>query len=155
MERPTIYLAGPMGGKTWREALDWRVYVDKELSPRGWHCLSPLKAQIDDQDLDSAIPTPIGRDSYEKPLPLVSSAFVAQDEFYVRKSDWVLANFLGAEKVSLGTVWELGFAYALGKQVISVFEPGSVHDHAFLRRRSHIFVPSLEDAVGFLKGIAG
>jgi nucleoside 2-deoxyribosyltransferase len=99
------------------------------------------------------IPEP-GRPTEHLDLIHTATGLTTKDEYYVRRCDIILANFLGADRGSLGTAWEMGFGYALGKQIISVIALDDPNDHAFIRRRSHLFVPTLEEAVEYLKDIA-
>lgn len=147
MKDPTIYLAGPMTGLTYEEISTWRNKADKFLRHVGWHVLSPV---TDKMATDHPINDDAKRDTEHRPIVRTSSAFVSQDIFYVKHSDAILANFTGAKKVSLGTIWELGVADALGKMIVSVIEPGSVHDHSFVRRRSSLFVPTMDEALEYL-----
>lgn len=153
MPRPTIYLAGPMKGLTWEQAYGWRQYATGMLTSAGWKILCPVRPQICNVDRSSTIGSPPREDprSGKRPILKTPSAFVTKDELFIRRSDMVLANFLGTQEVSAGTMWELGFAWGMGKQIVSVFESGNPHDTAFVRRRSHVFVDTLEEAVDYLK----
>jgi len=153
MSKPTIYLAGPMTGLTWEQATQWREKAALILTP-SWRVVTPVKGQL--QSAQSDVITASTMDDTQEHLPLAHTAtgITAQDEFYVRQSDWVLANFTGSTRVSQGTVWELGFAWGLGKQIISVIPKGDVHDHPFIRRRSHVFVQELDEAIEYLRDMA-
>jgi hypothetical protein len=48
----------------------------------------------------------------------------------------------------------MGYARATGKKILSVIEPGSIHDQAFARRGSDLFVDSFEEAIDFFQTIA-
>jgi len=150
-DKPSIYLAGPMTGLTWRQALAWRRIAEAELSNR-WRLINPVRAQVPEERMDDEIP----RTNRKKRVDLwvTATGVTAQDEFFIDQSDWILANFLGAEIVSIGTVWELGYGWGTGKKILSVLEPGSIHDHGFVRRRSHVFTPNLDEAIQFFKAIA-
>ena len=157
----SIYLAGPMNGLTWRQASEWRDRVEEvlvedkyEADEETWVIYNPLNGEIEGcEDLDEIIGAPKSTDTQRRKLSHTATGITAKDEFYLRKSDWVLANFTGENRVSIGTCWELGFAWALGKQIISVIPPSGIHDHAFVRRRSHIFVPELEEALEYLSDL--
>jgi nucleoside 2-deoxyribosyltransferase len=101
-------------------------------------------------------PIPLTKRDNKKKVDLwvTATGITAQDEFFIDQSDWILAHFLGADIVSIGTIWELGYGWHANKKILSVLEPGSVHDHGFVRRRSHVFTPSLEEAIQFFKAIA-
>lgn len=152
-DKPTIYLAGPMTGLTWRQALAWRKECEAELSSR-WRLINPVRAQVDEDDMDDEIPNITQGDATLLDLWMTATAITTQDEFYIDQSDWMLCHFLGAQKASIGTIWEMGYGWHAGKKIVSVLDPGSVHDHPFVRRRSHVFTPSLSDTIAFFKAIA-
>jgi nucleoside 2-deoxyribosyltransferase len=148
--KPVIYLAGPMNGLTWEEANVWRYEARNTLESAGWEVLSPVDGQLDDSVEPTDVIPNLPRNAEEQPIQFTSSGLVTKDEFYIRKSDWVLCNYTNATQRSIGTVWEAGFAYAKEKLIISVLPAGNTHDHSFLRRRSHIFVPTLDMALTYL-----
>jgi nucleoside 2-deoxyribosyltransferase len=155
----SVYLAGPMTGLTFEQMIGWRKTATKRLRKAGWTVLSPIVGQLTGKNaqpkgtinMDSARSGP-GQEE-RRPIGRVSSAFVTQDRLYVKKVDVVLAHLLDAPNVSIGTVWEMAWADALDKQLVTVVTPGSVHDHAFVRRRSNVFVPTLEEALEYLEGL--
>lgn len=154
MGKPTIYLAGPMNGLTWREALEWRARVERELGS-SWQLINPVRAQIDEDKLDEPIGSQVRNEGVYVDLHLTATGICAQDEFFIDQSDWILANFVGASRTSIGSVWELGYAWGKGKKIMSVLTPGDVlHDHPFVRRRSHVFTQNLDEAIDFFKHIA-
>lgn len=152
-DKPSIYLAGPMSGLTWRQALSWRRECEAELS-KDWRLINPVRAQVPEERMDDTIPSTTQLDTEKVDLWVTATGVTSQDEFYIDQSDWILANFLQATHVTIGSVWELGYGWGTRKKILSVIEPGSIHDHAFIRRRSHVFTPSLDEAIQFFKAIA-
>jgi nucleoside 2-deoxyribosyltransferase len=142
-----------MTGLTWRQALSWRKEVEAELSSR-WRLINPVRAQVPEEEMDNLIPTITQLEEKRLDLWMTATAITTQDEFYIDQSDWMLCHFLGADIVSIGTMWEMGYGWGTQKKIITVLEPGSIHDHAFVRRRSHVFTPSLEETIQFFKAIA-
>lgn len=150
IQKPIIYLAGPMSGCTWREATEWRDYTKQELKAY-YDCISPC-VPMRIQDLDEMIGLQTQEDM-TLPIYQTATGVTSQDEWFIDKADWVLANFTNATKVSIGTIWELGYAWGRHKKIISVFNSDNVHNHPFVRRRSHVFVPTLEESIEFFKAI--
>lgn len=149
--KPSIYLAGPMSGLSWRESLEWRWLVEDKLHSQ-WRIINPVRQQRG-QDLD--VPIEVQQQGQnDLLLQHTATGVTAQDEFYIDQSDWLLCYFLNAPKVSIGTVWEMGYAWGTGKKILTVLEKGSQHDHPFVRRRSHIFTPNLDEAIEFFQAIA-
>jgi len=151
--KPSVYLCGPMSGLTWQEALAWRKKCEAELYSR-WRLINPVRSQIATSSIHDIIPVQLQSDNDYKDLKDTATGVTAQDEFFIDQSDWLLCNFLNADKVSIGSVWEMGYAWGTHKKILTVLEPGSIHDHPFIRRRSHVFTPSLNEAIEFFKAIA-
>lgn len=151
--KPVLYLAGPMGELSWKEASEWRRHVHDELDDK-WTVLSPITGQFNKDQANEIIPIPTQEDKQWRPIEHTASGFVSQDEWYIERCDWLLANFMDVKKVSVGTVCELALAYGLKKKIISVIQPGSPHDHGFIRRWSNIFTKDLEEAIAYLKKVA-
>lgn len=141
-----------MAGLTWRQALEWREELEKSLEDH-WNIINPVKMQQVGVNLDDLIVTSSQKDD-KLLLAHTATGICAQDEFFIDRSDWLLCNFLNATKISIGTVWEIGYAWAKGKKILTVLEPGSIHDHQFIRRRSHVFTSDFEEALEFLAAIA-
>lgn len=146
MAKPSVYLCGQMGGLTVAEANGWRQWAENEL--RGsWSVLNPISAQFEKN--------PSFTFSSVEPN-LTAAAVFAKDLFYIDCSDFVLANFAGAKTVSIGSVWELGYAYKSGKKIVAVVPKGTpfYDGHPFISQSAHVIFENLEDAIAFLQDIA-
>lgn len=145
-----VYLCGPITGLKFDEASDWRDsssdFVER-LRVLGWDVLSPMR----------------GKDVFRKPNDEPLDAFfddgapaVQQDLDDIEDSEAVIVNLLGAERVSLGSMCELGYAYAKGKPIILVYEGDSnVHHHVFPEYMATVVVESLEGALAEIVQIPG
>jgi len=151
MDKPVIYLAGSMTGLTWKEALEWREQATWQLEDK-WKLINPVRQQLG-SDENAMIEASTQKDG-NLILAHTATGICAQDEFYIDQCDWLFCNLLGAPRVSIGTMWELGYAWGQDKKILTVVEPGSIHDHPFVRRRSHIFTPDFDEAVEFFATIA-
>ena len=144
----SVYLAGPINGLDFDGATGWRNYVEVALRDCGIVGLSPMRAK---EFLRN-----VGRitDSYEE-FPLASqSAIVGRDRNDVMTCDLMLANFLGAEKVSAGTPIEFGWADAYRKPIILVMEPeGNLYDHPMIRGLAAVRLSNLDDAILTIRAI--
>ncbi len=114
----TVYLAGAITGESFGDATDWREYVKTRLNP-GIAGLSPLRAKDYLENENS-----IG-DSYEGVVLSCARGIMTRDFFDCQNCDVVLANLKGTEKVSIGTVMEIAWAYAFNKPLILVLEPAA------------------------------
>lgn len=135
-----LYLAGPVLGTSYEESTDWREYVAKKL-PRHIIAVSPMRGKKYLSEEKSI------RHSYEEHSLSSSKGIVCRDRFDVMRSDAILANFIGAKSVSIGSNWELAWADLLRKPTIIAMEKGNVHDHAFVRAASEFIVTTLDEAI--------
>lgn len=141
----SIYLAGAITGESFGDATDWREYVRTKLSP-GLVGLSPLRAKAylgsetvigDCYDSQNGVATPLS----------TSRGIMTRDFFDCQNCDIVLANLLGTEKVSIGTVMEIAWAYAFNKPLILVLEDNNIHEHAMIREATGFRVSTIDDAI--------
>ena len=145
----TVYLAGPITGLSFAEAQDgWRATAAGFLREYGIKPLSPLRG------VESAIGqyTPIVD---EHSSARTAQSIVRRDFNDVKNCDAVLAYFLGADRVSIGTCWEMGASYAMQKPVIAVLASHTVHDHAFIRQTATITCDNLAEALRDLAYVLG
>lgn len=150
----SVYLAGPITGLTYDEGQDWRTYATEQLAACGIEAFSPLRAKKylrDFGQLDSG-----GSDacSYLNASTLSNPAGItARDRFDCTGRDVVLVNLLGAERVSIGTMIELGWADATRTPIVLVIEPGNVHAHAVVEAVAGFTVDSLQEGLKVVEAI--
>ena len=141
-----VYLSGPISSMTFTGASDWRTWAATVLGPAGFTVLDPMRGKsfLSNQKT-------IEREVYEqtKRVDLSDKALVNRDHSDVVAADIVLVNLLPAERVSIGTMFELAWAKAYQKIVVIVMEPGNIHDHPFVREAGVIF-DDLERAVDYI-----
>ena len=132
-----VYLAGPIAGLGYDETTDWRNVVTMELHPI--KCLSPMRGkeylQGEKQDVHNHVFMPGYETAISGPKGIVS-----RDRFDVTRCDLVFMNLvrsnkdtdtLGANKVSIGTMVELGWADAYRKPVVVILDDNNPHIHPF------------------------
>src|ERR1700676_4178011 len=90
-----VYLAGPISGATQKTKFSWRDQFKTHLK-RDIRCLSPLRDHI-----DSTPDYPLTMEKLRH-----GHGSVSRDRMDVMRSDLVVANFLGARNISIGTVGE-------------------------------------------------
>ena len=152
MSKPVVYVAGPMTGLAWDDASDWREKVRKALPD--CEVRSPLrgKAWLQRESVieSSEYPKPFGSDN----------AIIKRDHWDVQCADLVIANFEdtaivpdphneahGDQVASIGTCFELAWAYEFGTPIISIIPEGNIHRHAFIEAASLEIVKDLETAI--------
>lgn len=147
----TVYLAGPISGLDYAGAVDWREATIRSLAAAGIRGLSPMRAKeylSGMKDLDKNCV------EYGK-INVLSSprGIMARDYFDVTHCDLVLINFRGADRISMGTVMEVAWAYMKRVPVIAVMEAGNVHEHAMITQAIDYRVDTLDEAVALAKAI--
>lgn len=139
-----VYLAGPITGLTYEQAQDWRLWF-RRTCPAPWACLDPLRGF---EHLNDGTQLP---DTFQGEFDAV-----ARDLTDISSCDVVVVNLAGAERISIGTMCELGYARAKGKFIVTVLDGdsyyfgGSVrnpHDHLFVRQMSDVVVAQLPEAI--------
>jgi nucleoside 2-deoxyribosyltransferase len=168
-----IYLSGPITGLTYDDGNDWRVKVTAKLEGHTFRgpvygpnnemqkirttnikCLNPMRAHhfLREQGI-------IGdRDGQDR-----ADGFLVSDEFIGQRDAWdtmrataLLVNLLGAKRVSIGTVLEIGMAHAVRVPVFLVAEDaGNVHEHGMIRAYTTMRFNNLDDACTSLLAMYG
>jgi nucleoside 2-deoxyribosyltransferase len=146
-----IYLAGPMAGLNYKQATDWRNDVTKELERFGVACYSPLRWKEFLAELKK-----ISRKGTDKDVhPLATTkGIMTRDYNDVLKADVIIANFLGSEMTSMGTVMECAWAYHLNIPVIAIGEKSNPHlVHPMMMEAVCYEVRTVDDAIDIAKAI--
>ena len=104
----SVYLAGPITGLTYGETTNWRKVATKDFKPYGIDAYSPMrnKDYLDNGEVIAPVQT---RDLSK--ILSTNKAIVTRDYDDVSGCDVVLVNLLGAQKVTIGTVAEMAWAY--------------------------------------------
>lgn len=142
-----VYLAGPIAGLTYDAGQNWReAFAD--AMPAAIACYSPLrsKAYLRGDAIGTA-PIHMGPLSTDRGI-------MARDHMDCRTADLIVANFLGAERVTIGTAMELAWAFAYGKPVVAIMEPsGNLHDHPMIREAISFRVPCILQAASLVPAV--
>lgn len=135
-----VYLAGPITGCSFEGANDWRVEVSKRLAS-GIEAYSPIRGKTFLEGM-----TEIG---HEYPEHLMSSgrAITVRDRNDTFTADALLVNLLGATRVSVGTMIELGWADRGRTPIVLAMEADNPHQHPMVKDVAGWIVPTLEDAI--------
>jgi nucleoside 2-deoxyribosyltransferase len=145
---PKVYLAGPIAGLTYDGATDWRETVEKYLSNYMIAAVSPMRSK---EYLKTA--GIIHAYGYSDLILSSDKSIVTRDRFDVENCDVMLVNLLGAEKVSIGTMVEMGWADFNRKPMVVVMENGNIHVHAFVTELAGYVVDNLDSALFIIKAI--
>jgi len=133
-KKKLVYLAGPIGGLTWDEATQWREHASNLLNNDDIKCLSPLRDFDDGRSLRSSHHVVDGgrltNEGKDTALPFID--LFRRDYQDARSADFILFNFLGAKKQSVGTVCELAWAYAWVTPLVVVIDNENINHNPFL-----------------------
>lgn len=148
---PTVYLAGPISGLSFDQAVDWRKAVIDDLATAGIRGLSPMRGKeylAGMQDLDKNCV------EYGE-INVLSSprGIITRDRFDCTRCDVLLVHLGGATKVSMGTVMEIAWANLKQTPIVCVMEAGNPHEHAMVSQAIDYRLDTLEEAVHVVKAI--
>jgi nucleoside 2-deoxyribosyltransferase len=143
-----VYLAGPITGLSWGNATDWRDHARTSLAKNGINGLSPLRAK-DYLAKEDAIAV-----QYDNYVMSTGKGITTRDRWDCLRCDALLVNLIGAKKVSIGTMMELGWASAAHKPIILCMEDeGNPHDHAMVREVCGFVVNTLDHGIEVVKAM--
>ena len=144
-----VYLAGPITGVSYGECTEWREKV-KEMVDDSISTLSPMRGKQFIKERSNGM----GIEMAYEDSPLASNKGInTRDYNDVRRADAIFVNFLGAEKVSIGTVMEIAWARAFSIPVVCVMEKDNIHQHSMLNYACGYILGTLEEGVAVLEAI--
>lgn len=148
MTKLKVYVAGSMSGLTWEETKNRFFSVRDRLEAVGFMVFTPLLGKDEVFEEDQVL-TARGLDDN---AIMKESSIVNRDRWMVENSDIIFANLSGVKKASLGTCFEIAWAYASkpSKNVIAVIDKNTIHDHAFIHQCATIFY-DVEEALCYLE----
>lgn len=160
MSTKRVYLAGPIAGLTYEEAtLSWRERVAKSLDGNflsddcatnvSIQTYSPMRGKI----FLKGTGEKIGKQGYDEHPMSMMQGIIGRDRNDVMNADLVFMNVHGAEKVSIGTTVELGWADAFRKPVVLILDKGGVHDHAFYKGLATYVCDDIEQGIQCAKAL--
>lgn len=149
MRRPSVYLAGPIAGETYDTAVQWRDVVKQKLDEVGIDGFSPMRGKQYLRDKSK-----LHSFGYNEHILSTQRAIMARDFNDVKSRDLLIVNLLGTQSVSIGTVMEVAWAFAMQKIVIVVMEENNnLHDHAMMREAFSYRVTDLDSAVAVAQSV--
>lgn len=162
MSDKQVYLAGPITGLGFDDAVTWREWVIERLDGAAV-CKSPMRLKDHLKTVDNFDP----RGEAGNRLSTAHAIF-ARDAWDVRESNIMLAYLGGSTVASVGTCVEYGIAHATGTYIITVMPDNEViphdtggsqtrstnpHDHAFIHQASALVVPTLDEACRIIEAL--
>lgn len=146
MKNYLVYLAGPITGTSYDEATNWRDVASVKLNSN-IQGISPMRGKqylagkefIQDAHAEYTMSTP--------------KAIVCRDRFDATRCDVLLVNFVGAKRVSIGTVLEIAWADSQRIPIVIAMEKDNVHQHAMIKEMAGYVVETLDEAVDVVNKI--
>lgn len=139
-----IYLAHPISGLSADVVFNYYDQTSRHLKENGIKVFSPMVAK---DFLRNEIEfKPLG---YQQPCT-TNHALYNRDRWMVEMSDIVYANFMLADKVSIGMVMEIAWASLLRKHVVITMPENSIHSHAFVHEAANVVFNNHEDAMDYI-----
>ncbi|HON21918.1 MAG TPA: hypothetical protein P5345_01715 [Candidatus Paceibacterota bacterium] len=140
MKEYLVYTGGAISGLTYEECVGWRIYVASEMPPH-IHILSPMRGK---ENLNDG---KIINGSYEQHPLCSQKGILCRDHYDVCRAHLVLMNFLGAKKLSIGSIMEVAWAYAYRRPLITLMEEDNPHNHPMVREASNFILIDLDEAI--------
>lgn len=148
-----VYLSGPITGLEYGGArYGWRQEFSQQIAFTDSDAvmLSPMRHEGHLAEMKTAMSVDALK-AYEKEKNHIFShpkMIVSKDMLDIDECTIMVVNLLGAAKVSQGTIWEMGYAKAKGKQIVVIkSKDDNIHTSPFITESASIVVDNLEDAV--------
>ena len=153
MVKPTVYVAGPIAGCSWEETVEWRRRIEGELPE--CHILTPMRgkeflATLSEMPLTSAQVDPKTEMTETEEVVSSQHPIVVRDHWDVSRCDLLFVNLLPSlttGKASIGTCFELAWAWKYQKPAVVVMNDGNPNDHPFVREAAYAVVPTTARAI--------
>lgn len=141
----TVYLCGPITGGSWTDAMQWRAEAARKLHP-DIVALSPMRNKTSLLAFEDGN----GGDADMSTM----KAITTRDRFDTMRCS-VLLSYLKdvPERVSIGSMIELGWADARRIPIVIVMDMNNVHYHPIVRSMAGWIVPTLDDAIEVVNNI--
>ena len=138
MSMPKVYLAGPIAGCSWNEATYWRDFAKRTLADYDVETVNPLRCE---EYLEGSKKLPNDTD---EPMS-TGHAITVRSHWDSVKADVVLANFIDAKSVSIGSCFELAWAWEARIPCVIVLD--ELHDHPFVRESAYAVLNCVDTAI--------
>lgn len=144
-----VYLSGPISSLSYDKAIGWTNYAKDQLSDHGIVGYKPLRGKEFLKDV-----TEMHAMGYSvNPMSTPKGVF-ARDRYDVESSDAMLINLLDAQRVSIGTMFEMAWAHMLHVPMVLIMEDGNnMHEHIFVTESAGHRVNNIDDGISLIKSI--
>ena len=145
MNNGSVYLIGGISGMSYDACTNWREEAKKVLNDVGIAVFSPMRGKHHLSNQDN-IATHIKNHKYYN-----NDTIVSFDYFDVSRASVGFANFTGAPRVSIGSLFELAWFFEKRKPVVAIFDEHGYHDHPFVHAACPFIAQNLYDGIEIIK----
>jgi nucleoside 2-deoxyribosyltransferase len=142
-----VYLAGPITSKNYSGATEWRQNFKETIKQHNPNIrvLSPMRGKYYLKDCKDIPSTNVEKFGILSGGPAV----LTRDYADTTTSDIIVVNLMNAQKVSIGTMFEIAWAYSKHIPIVLIIEDDTVniHSHSMLFAMCGYRVNSFQDAV--------
>ena len=141
-----IYLAGPISGLSYKEAIEHFISRANRLKRIGYEVMHPMLAKNHlRNDLE------FKAEGYTNNPISTNKAILRADFWKTDICDILFVDLTsGKDRVSIGTVAEITRAFTNHKLIITVLPKDNIHNHAFILEMSSIIFETVNDAIDYL-----
>lgn len=144
-----IYLAGPISGVSYNEAMNWREYVSNKFNS-GIFAVSPMRLKEFLRGVESI------DHSYPEELMSNTKSIYSRDFYDCAHCDILfvyLPRELNERRPSIGTLVELGWASARDIPVVLVTDDDNYKNHPLVYELASWVVDTLDEGVEIVNGV--
>ena len=141
-----VYLVGPISGCTYEEATNWRRLVTEVLKAKNHLVFDPMSGKEELKQEEKIVL------AYEEHLMAKADHIFLADLHRVRQSDVLFCNLLDIKGFTVGSLFEIGFGYALNKAIIVIANDKMITDHPFIKNSAFV-ASSVEEGLTILDRI--
>lgn len=157
MVNKCVYLAGPIDGLSYQEGVEWRQAATEKLAAHGIKAASPQRCKdylTSNEGVTREMDFCKQEEEFKDNPMSTSRGILTRDKFDALNCSMLLVNFLGAKRVSIGTVMEIAWAYLQGKPIVVVIEDNDTlhRNHPMLKETFSYVVNDLDDAINIVIG---
>lgn len=141
-----VYLAGPITGESYDGCTEWRFVAKKFFADNGIDGFSPMRGKEYLSHLTNISGT--GEEYANLGMFSTPQGIMSRDFHDCTTCDVLLVNLLGAKAVSIGTMFEIAWAYLKRTPIVVVMEDvGNPHEHIFVRYAAGFRTNKLDEAM--------
>lgn len=147
-----VYLAGPITGLSYGGCTEWREAAKLSFAEVGIQGFSPMRGKEYLNHLTNISGT--GEEYANLGMFSTPQGIMSRDFHDCTTCDVLLVNLLGAKAVSIGTMFEIAWAWMKRTPiVVAIEDEGNPHEHIFVRHTAGFRTNNLDEAIYAVKRI--